>query len=44
VAGTTITQFVLGHSRRKNTLKYAHLNPDVYVLYTQKGMGAGLDS
>jgi site-specific recombinase XerD len=33
VAGTTITQEVLGHARRENTLKYAHLNPDQYALY-----------
>jgi len=33
VAGTNITQSVLGHSQRKNTLKYAHLNPDKYADY-----------
>jgi site-specific recombinase XerD len=33
VAGTTITQAVLGHERRQNTLKYAHLNPDQYAVY-----------
>lgn len=36
VAGTTITQVVLGHERRQNTLKYAHLNPDQYAVYMQR--------
>jgi integrase/recombinase XerC len=36
VAGIEITQQVLGHSRRANTLKYAHLNPDQYALYMKK--------
>jgi integrase/recombinase XerC len=36
VAGTTITQAVLGHARRYNTLKYAHLNPDTYALYMKR--------
>jgi integrase/recombinase XerC len=36
VAGTTITQTVLGHARRHNTLMYAHLNPDKYALYMKK--------
>ena len=36
VAGTDITQHVLGQSRRANTLKYAHLNPDQYALYMEK--------
>lgn len=36
VAGTTITQTVLGHARRHNTLKYAHLNPDQYAVYMKK--------
>jgi len=36
VAGTDITQHVLGHSRRANTLKYAHLNPDQYAAYMKK--------
>jgi integrase/recombinase XerC len=36
VAGTDITQHVLGHSRRANTLKYAHLNPDQYATYMKK--------
>jgi len=36
VAGTTITQFVLGHTRRENTLKYTHLNPDQYAVYMNK--------
>jgi len=34
VAGIEITQQVLGHSRRANTLKYAHLNPDVALATT----------
>ena len=33
VAGIEISQHVLGHSRRANTLKYAHLNPDKYAVY-----------
>jgi integrase/recombinase XerC len=36
VAGTEITQHVLGHSHRVNTLKYAHLNPDKYAVYMKK--------
>jgi len=36
VAGIEITQEVLGHSRRANTLKYAHLNPDQYAAYMKK--------
>ena len=36
VAGTTITQHVLGHSLRKNTYKYVHLNPDNYATYMRK--------
>ena len=36
VAGIDITQHVLGHSRRANTLKYAHLNPDQYAAYMKK--------
>jgi integrase/recombinase XerC len=36
VAGIEITQHVLGHSRRVNTAKYAHLNPDQYALYMKK--------
>ena len=36
VAGIDITQQVLGHSRRANTLKYAHLNPDQYAVYMKK--------
>jgi len=36
VAGTTITQHVLGHSLRKNTNKYTHLNPDHYAVYMKK--------
>lgn len=33
VAGTGICQQVLGHARRNNTVKYAHLNPDRYAEY-----------
>jgi integrase/recombinase XerC len=36
VADIDITQRVLGHSRRANTLKYTHLNPDQYALYMKK--------
>ena len=36
IAGINITQQVLGHSRRANTIKYAHLNPDQYALYMKK--------
>jgi integrase/recombinase XerC len=36
VAGIEITQHVLGHSRRANTVKYAHLNPDQYAVYMKK--------
>jgi integrase/recombinase XerC len=36
VAGTTITQQVLGHSLRKNTYMYTHLNPDYYATYMKK--------
>ena len=36
VAGVEITQHVLGHSRRANTLKYAHLNPDKYAVYMKQ--------
>jgi len=36
VAGIEITQQVLGHSRRANTLKYAHLNPDPYAGYMKQ--------
>jgi integrase/recombinase XerC len=33
VAGTDICQQVLGHARRGNTLKYAHLNPHYYAVF-----------
>jgi integrase/recombinase XerC len=36
VAGTEVTQHVLGHARRVNTLQYAHLNPDEYALYMKR--------
>ena len=36
VAGIDITQYVLGHTQRENTLKYTHLNPDEYAVYMRK--------
>jgi integrase/recombinase XerC len=36
VGGTTVTQAVLGHERRYNTLKYSHLNPDQYAIYMRR--------
>jgi integrase/recombinase XerC len=36
VAGIEITQHVLGHSRRANTFKYAHLNPNQYAAYMKQ--------
>lgn len=33
VAGTDICQQVLGHARRSNTVKYAHLNPHHYAMH-----------
>ena len=36
VAGTSITQHVLGHAGRKNTMKYVHLNPDHYAVYMRE--------
>jgi integrase/recombinase XerC len=36
VAGIDITQQVLGHARRANTAKYAHLNPDQYAVYMKQ--------
>jgi len=33
VAGTDICQQVLGHARRSNTIKYAHLNPNRHAVY-----------
>ena len=35
-AGTSITQFVLGHARRASTETYTHLNPDIYAQYMQR--------
>ena len=32
-SGIEVTRHVLGHHRRANTLKYAHLNPDKYAVY-----------
>jgi len=36
VAGIDITQHVLGHSLRTNTIRYTHLNPDKYAEYMKK--------
>ena len=36
VAGPDITQHVLGHAQRKNTMQYTHLNPNEYALYMRK--------
>jgi integrase/recombinase XerC len=36
VAGIDITQQVLGHSRRANTMKYSHLNSDQYAFHMKK--------
>lgn len=36
VAGIDITQHIMGHSFRKNTERYAHLNPDQYAVYMRK--------
>lgn len=36
VAGTDVTQQVLGHASLSNTEKYTHLNPDVYAVYMKK--------
>ena len=36
VAGPDVTQHVLGHVARRNTVQYTHLNPDVYAAYMKK--------
>jgi integrase/recombinase XerC len=36
VAGIDVTQHVLGHTRRSNTMRYAHLNPDQYAVYMRQ--------
>ena len=36
IAGIDITQHVLGHALRKNTVRYAHLNPDQYAVYMRQ--------
>jgi len=36
VAGPDVTQHVLGHAARRNTVQYSHLNPDVYAVYMKK--------
>ena len=36
VAGPDVTQQVLGHAARRNTVQYTHLNPDVYAVYMRK--------
>jgi site-specific recombinase XerD len=35
-SGIEVTRHVLGHHRRANTLKYAHLNPDKYAVYMKR--------
>ena len=36
VAGPDVTQHLLGHAARRNTVQYSHLNPDVYALYMRR--------
>lgn len=36
VAGIDITQDVLGHALRTNTVRYTHLNPDQYAVYMKQ--------
>jgi len=36
VAGPDVTQHVLGHTARRNTNQYIHLNPDIYAIYMKK--------
>jgi len=36
VAGIDIAKNILGHSRRKTTKGYIHLNPDIYAEYMQR--------
>lgn len=36
VAGPDVTQHVLGHAARSNTVQYTHLNPDIYAVYMKK--------
>ncbi len=36
VAGSDITQHVLGHAAPRNTNQYIHLNPDIYAVYMKK--------
>jgi integrase/recombinase XerC len=36
VAGPDVTQHVLGHAARSNTMQYTHLNPDIYAVYMGK--------
>ncbi len=36
IAGTDVTQQVLGHGSGSNTQLYTHLNPDVYAFYMKK--------
>ena len=36
VSGICITKEVLGHKRMKNTERYVHLNPDIYVEYMKR--------
>ena len=36
VGGMSATQYVLGHAKHYSTVKYAHLNPDKYMLYMKR--------
>jgi integrase/recombinase XerC len=36
VAGTDITQHVLGHALQTNTVQYAHLNPDKFAVHMKQ--------
>jgi integrase/recombinase XerC len=36
VSDPEVTQFVLGHALRLNTMVYTHLNPDIYAEYMKK--------
>lgn len=36
VGGLSATQYLLGHAKHYSTVKYAHLNPDKYMLYMRR--------
>ena len=36
VSGPDVTQHVLGHAARSNTVQYTHLNPDIYAVYMKQ--------